>query len=147
MPIHFLSLSVCVSVLLFIHPSNAVHPPFLSVHLSVHLFVHLSVCPSISACSSIIFCLSVCLSVCLYFEGSNIQKILKTLDVLDNHSFYNCRTHNPLTILYCRIAALQRTTEVSIWSAVKPIFTSWACAKCVWLVLRLLYVFRVCLSV
>ena len=52
--------------------------------------------------------------LCVRLKGSNIQKILKILEVLDTHSFYSCQSHNPLTILYCKLAAVQKATEVSV---------------------------------
>ena len=33
--------------------------------------------------------------------------MLRILDVLDSHTFYSCRAHNPLTTLYCSLSATQ----------------------------------------
>ena len=46
--------------------------------------------------------------------GANVRKVLKILDVLDNHSFYSCRAHNPLTTLYCSLSAVQSSYDMPL---------------------------------
>lgn len=43
--------------------------------------------------------------------GSNVQQVLKLLEVMDTHSFLTSRSYNPLTTLYHRISAVQRSSE------------------------------------
>ena len=54
-----------------------------------------------------------CIHICLYSSliGANVRKVLKILDVLDSHTFYSCRAHNPLTTLYCSLSAAQCSFE------------------------------------
>ena len=47
-------------------------------------------------------------------EGSNVQKVLKLLDVLDAHTFSTCRGHNPLTALYLRIYGVQSSLDTPL---------------------------------
>ncbi len=44
-------------------------------------------------------------------SGSNVQQVLKLLEVLDTHSFLTSRSSNPLTTLYHRLAVAQRGSE------------------------------------
>ena len=54
-------------------------------------------------------------SVCVpLVAGANIQRVLAVLDVLDSHSFSTCRAHNPISTLYVRIVAVQKSFEVRI---------------------------------
>ena len=46
--------------------------------------------------------------------GTNVQRVLALLDVLDKHSFFSCRAHNPLTTLYCALSAAQCSFEVPL---------------------------------
>ena len=48
------------------------------------------------------------------FSGANVRKVLKILDVLDSHTFYSCRAHNPLTTLYCSLSVTQCSFEVPL---------------------------------
>lgn len=46
--------------------------------------------------------------------GTNVGKVLKILRVLDNHTFYSCRAHNPLTTLYCNLSDVQISFELPL---------------------------------
>ena len=48
------------------------------------------------------------------FSGAKVRRVLKILDVLDGHTFYSCRAHNPLTTLYCSVSAAQCSFEVPL---------------------------------
>ena len=48
------------------------------------------------------------------FPGANVRKVLKILDVLDSHTFFSCRAHNPLTTLYCSLSTTQCSFEVPL---------------------------------
>lgn len=53
--------------------------------------------------------------VCGYYitpyAGTNVQQLLKLLEVLDTHSFLTSHSYNPLTTLYSRVSALQKSSE------------------------------------
>ena len=59
-------------------------------------------------------CLCMCLFVFLTGANVNVRKVLRILDVLDSHTFYSCRAHNPLTTLYCSLSAAQCSFEAPL---------------------------------
>ena len=44
--------------------------------------------------------------------GTNVRRVLKILEVLDKHTFYSCRAHNPLTTLYSALSTEQCSFDV-----------------------------------
>ena len=40
--------------------------------------------------------------------------MLNILKVLDGHTFYSCRAHNPLTTLYCNLSEAQISFELPL---------------------------------